>query len=296
MARSLIASSAVLCALALAGCSNGSEGQVKLGVDVAAITVSGTETSSDTSNSSDLVLSRVRILVSTAKVGYIDDQKGDGPAAESGPVVIDLTADEIANGAHRDFDLGTLATGTYGGAEIEIEPLDADDAPSGDELADFLSSGASVIVDGTYQGASFQFAGHFLAEQGTDGDVEIDEGSPVTLALTVDASSWFKDAAGAILDPTDAAQHDALAVAICETLDTQVQGEGPAGDGSHDGSGSADQDGSAPPAGSAEHDGSPPPAGSADASCDGGAGGMGDGGKGGHGKGGRKEHCVENAP
>lgn len=273
MARSLIASSALVCSLALMGCSNGSQGEVKLGVDVAPIQVAATQTASD-GTSSDLVLRRVRVLVATAKVGYHNDQP-TGPSAEVGPFVIDLTADEIANGAHRDISLGTLETGTYGGAEIEIEPLDAEDSASGDELADFLASGASVLVDGTYKGAGFQFAGHFLAEQGTDGDVEIDAAIPVTLALTVDASEWFKDGAGAIVDPSDSAQHDALAVAICETLDTQVQSEGPAGSG-------APPDGSAPPAGSAPPDGSAAPP-------------DGDGPHGGKGGGGMA-HCVEAAP
>ncbi len=167
MARSLIALAALACVPVLAGCSSGAAGEVKLGVDVAAIRTTANQTAADGS-SADLVLDRVRILVATAKIGYINEQ-ATGPSAEVGPYVIDLTADEIANGAHREISLGALETGTYGGAEIEIEPLDADDAPSGDELADFLSSGASVIVDGTYQGASFQFAGHFLAGPAYDG-------------------------------------------------------------------------------------------------------------------------------
>lgn len=262
MARSLIALAALACVPVLAGCSSGAAGEVKLGVDVAAIRTTANQTAADGS-SADLVLDRVRILVATAKIGYINEQ-ATGPSAEVGPYVIDLTADEIANGAHREISLGALETGTYGGAEIEIEPLDADDSPSGDEFADFVSTGASVLVDGTYNGATFQFAGHFLAEQGTDGDVQIDAATPVALAFTVDASTWFKDAAGAVVDPSDSAQHDALAVAVCKTLDTQVQSGG-------GGKGAGDKGG-------------------------GDKGGGGSDGAGGGKGGGNKAHCVEAVP
>ena len=307
MARSLIALAALASIPLFAGCEAGAPGEVKLGVNVAPITVSATETSTNASNSDDLVLERVRILIETAKVGYHNDEATGGPSAEAGPIVIDLTADEIANGAHRDISLGSLPGGTYGGAEIEIAPLQGDDDTSAAELADFVSSGASVLVDGTYMGASFQFAGHFLAEQGTDGDVEIDAATPVALAFTVDASTWFKDAAGALLDPSDSAQHGAMAVAICKTLDTEVQGAGegsgphagdagPHGDGDGDcpnggaggmgphGDGDGPAAGGAPPAGGGAPAGGAPPEGKGGPK--GGKGPMG-------GKGGPRPHCVE---
>jgi hypothetical protein len=229
MARSFIAAAALL---ALAGCNTTGPGtgDVKLGVDVAAIQGAVANAVTGGSNDGSLAITRVRVLVAHAKVGYIHEQ-ATGPAAEIGPIVVELTADEIASGAHRDFDLGKLPTGTYGGAEIEIEPLDATADTSDPALADFVSSKASVLVEGTYQGNAFSFAGHFLAEQGTDGDVTVDAATPVSLALTVDPSKWFLDANGAAVDPSDATQHDTLAVAMCKTLDTQPQ-TGPAGGGS----------------------------------------------------------------
>jgi len=282
MARSIIGffALALLC-----GCSaSGGAGEVKLGVDVAPIQGVATETGTTGSADPSLAITRVRILVADAKIGYIGE-KATGPSAEAGPYVIDLTADEIANGAHRDFSLGSLPSGTYGGAEIAIEPLPADAKAQGDSFADFVSAGASVLVDGTYQGNAFQFAGHFLAEQGTDGDVTIDANTPVTIAMTVDTSSWFVDASGAAVDPADSAQHDALAVAVCKTLDTQPQ-SGPGGGGIPPADSSAPPaDSSAPPAGSGA-----PPAGDSHGPH---------GGKGGgdHGKsGGQGAHCVEQAP
>lgn len=242
MNRSFFVLSAALALFGLSGCSTG---EVKIGVDVAPL-MADTSDSLPSGNPTaiDLELTRVRLLVDHVKIGY-RSRSLCGDSEDRGPYVVDLTADEIKNGAHREFSLGELASGTYGGAEIEIEPLDGEFDASGDEFADFRQSGASVLVDGISNGKSFTFAGHFLAEQGTDGEVTVDAAEPVSLALTVDTSAWFRDAAGAALDPTDEAIHNDLAVAVCKTLDTQPQlsegnaprgkrgGPGGGGDGPH---------------------------------------------------------------
>lgn len=215
----------------LAGCSSG---EVKLGVSVAPIKVAADTTTSDSRADTQLQLNRVRLLVAHAKVGYAGGGCHSDEGTDIGPNVVDLTADEIANGAHREFDLGTLPSGTYRGAEIEIMPIDKDQDASDEVFKDFVSTGASLLVDGTYMGNPFTFAGRWLAEQGTDGEVEIDAEKPLAIAMTVDTSTWFKDANAVAVDPTDAAQHDSLSLAICQSLDTQPQLEPPPhGDGPH---------------------------------------------------------------
>jgi hypothetical protein len=231
MKRAFIVGAALF---ALAGCSSG---EVKLGVDVAPIKVASTASAKSADSSFEertaLELTRVRLLVAHAKVGYAGGRGCDSEETEIGPQVIDLSADEILNGAHREFDLGKLPSGTYRGAEIEIMPLEADQDASDESFADFKASGASMLVDGFYLGNPFTFAGRWLAEQGTDGEVEIDESTPLSLTMTVDSSSWFKDAESVTLDPTNVDQHEAMSVAICKTLDTQPQlTEGPKPDGS----------------------------------------------------------------
>ena len=218
--------------VALFGCNSGASGDVKLGVDVAALTatVASQLANGTTATDSSLVVTRIRVLVAHAKVGYTGGKaSGSGPSAEIGPVVVELTADEIASGAHRDFDLGTLPTGTYGGAEIEIQPLDSSSTSTDPALADFVTSKASVLVEGTFGGTAFTFAGHFLAEQGTDGNVNVDATVPLNLALTVDPTGWFVDANGSVIDPTVATDHVAIADGICKSLDTQPQLSGPGG-------------------------------------------------------------------
>jgi hypothetical protein len=226
---------------ALVGCSSG---EVKIGVDVSAISTAGSslrtagvESTPDTPVSS-IAINRVRLLVNEVKVGGGGGgckRQGDTPqGVDSGPFVVNLTGEEIAAGAHREFTLGEVTAGTYRQAEIEIEPLDADASGNGDasgaEFDDFRSSGASLLIDGTFNGKDFQFAGHFKAEQGTEGEVTVDASSPVTIPMAVNPSTWFLDESGNALDPTDPAKHTAIAEAICHTLDTEKSEAGATSD------------------------------------------------------------------
>lgn len=218
--KSLVSSVAIGGLLSLTACGSGETGEVRLGVSVSPITQLGDPTT-DPRAQAGLEITRVRVLVNVAKVGYHGDSTGE---ASVGPYVVELTGDEIVTGASRSFSLGELESGTYGGAEIEVDVLSADaDTSSDASLADFASTKASVLIDGTYNGAAFQFAGHFLAEQGTDGDVTIDTTAGFDLPMTVDPQTWFLDASGVVLDPTAAENHQAIALAICKSLDTQPQ-------------------------------------------------------------------------
>ena len=61
--------------------------------------------------------------------------------------------------------------------------------------------------------------------------MKIDAATPVELAMTVDPTQWFIDGTGAVVDPTDASQHDAISLAICKSLDTQPQSSNRKGNG-----------------------------------------------------------------
>ena len=96
-----------------------------------------------------LAITRVRVLVAHAKVGYIHEQQSGASAEiERDRRGADGRRNQEAR-AHRDFSLGSLPTGTYGGAEIELQPLDASADTSDPTLADFVSSSASLLVEGT---------------------------------------------------------------------------------------------------------------------------------------------------
>jgi hypothetical protein len=209
---------------ALAGCKSS---QVSLGVDVPASGSQALETATKLpTHSSAIVVNRIRLLVNEAKLQGGTSHEHNA----SGPYIIDLSADEIKNGAHRDFSVTASATATYGDAEIEIEPLDLNETggdASAAEFDDFRSSGASVIVDGTFKGAAFTFTGHFKAEQGKEGTFDVASGAPISIAMAIDPATWFVAADGTDLDPTDATQHSAVAVALCKLIDTEVEASGP---------------------------------------------------------------------
>lgn len=225
LARLLFGAGSTLASFTLGlGCGSADTGEVRLGVAAAKLQTSDQIQLDQAKTDAGLALTRVRLLVNVVKVGYTGGPDASGDEASVGPIAVELTGDEIKSGAARSFSLGELDTGTYGGAEIEIDTLDDGFDASGDEsLTDFADEGASVPIDGTYQGAEFHFAAHFLAEQGTDDEVTIDAATPFDLDLTVEPSGWFVDADGAVLDPTDASAHDAIALAICKSLDTQPQ-------------------------------------------------------------------------
>ena len=212
---------------ALTACSPGSNGAV-LGVSVAPLQTQTTTntTNNATTSTTDLSVTRIRILVNRAKLRESGSGKCGGPGAEAGPFVVDLAQSEIASGTTRDFTLN-VSPGSYSDAEIEIEPLmldkDGDSASPATtaELADFKSSGASILVDGTYKGNSFTYAAHFKAEQGQEGSSTTSTGA-VVIPMKVDPSTWFVDANGSVMDPTDSNQHQAIAMAICHQLDTET--------------------------------------------------------------------------
>ncbi len=240
-------------AAVFAGCASGGTGEVQLGISVSNAQTTEGLAATEAKAAAGLEVTRVRILVNVVKIGYAgggksrghgpDDEASDSTAsdptaladgeASTGPVVVELTKDELTKGAERSFSLGELAAGTYGGAEIEIDQLDDGTDASAAELADFANENASVLIDGTFNGTAFHVAGHFLAEQGTDGEVTIDGAAPVTLDLSIDPTTWFLDDAGEVIDPTDAANHAAIALGICKALDTQPQLSDKAGPEAH---------------------------------------------------------------
>ena len=75
---------------------------------------------------------------------------------------ISTPGDEIASGAHREFSLGTVDSGTYGGAEIEIQPLEKDDSTSDAETGargEASSPGQAANADRALYGDPYRSGG-----------------------------------------------------------------------------------------------------------------------------------------
>jgi len=116
------------------------------GTTSAAIT---TTTAARVTHSTAIAVDRVRILVNVAKL-----QDRGRPIRRRRGLAFDLSKDEITKGAHRDFTVSASTATTYTDAEIEIDHLDSDRNGGGDasgaQFDDFRTSGASLLVDGTF--------------------------------------------------------------------------------------------------------------------------------------------------
>jgi len=209
---------------ALAACG-GSTGSVSL---AARATDATTALLTQTQANADLSLGRVRLLIAEAEL------HGGGCRAsfcargrvEQGPFIATLTGEQAASGATTDVLMADVPAGRYHEAELELESLHRDHrgchhrAPDtlGAEFADFQKTGATVIVDGAFQGQAFTWSGAIDAEQETKGPITVEAGKSVSLGLVVDAASWFVDASGAPLDPRSAESQAVIAANVKKSL------------------------------------------------------------------------------
>lgn len=214
----------------LVGCSNGSKG---LSVSAKASPAEGaTQLGLDLGNG--VVLERVRILVKEVEVekdgpcpapeappaaavapmhgGDDDDGEDDGDECELefGPFLVDLGGEALAGGIHPVFDVPVPA-GTYEELEFKVNTISSHHAGDDPGLAEMHAKHASVIVNGTFQGAAFEFVTHFEAEHEREGHVVIDPETGANVTLDVDASGWFTAADGTtVLDPGDPTNQGAI--------------------------------------------------------------------------------------
>ena len=234
--KSLITSLAMV-VLAGTACSKGSG---KVSVSAQSTTAADTTTPS-TPGTLDLgngiVVSRVRVVVQRialegseaaapdAGAGGSDDPAGhalvadrggdggsdggqggddaDADEVKVGPFLVDLTGDKLTTGLSQVFD-SDVPAGTYREIKVVIAPVDAADAGSNAGLAGM--NGASIIVDGTVDGAAFSFQSTIhLAQKQESPIVVASDGSSSNVTLSVDPRTWFVASDGSRLDPSAAA-------------------------------------------------------------------------------------------
>ena len=129
---------------------------------------------------------------------------------------------------------------------------------------------ASVLLEGTVDGQPYAFVSGLEAELEHEAQFTIG-GDAANITINIDPTTWFKDASGARLDPSDAAQRAAIEANIRASFsafqDDDDDGaedhhDGPSADaGDHSGPGSGDagddHGGSGSPDGGDDHGGSP---------------------------------------
>lgn len=157
-----------------------------------------------------LVITRAQLVIAKVELSTADSASCGGgehdsycSEIESGPLLVDLP---LTAGASSALDV-TVPGGTYRKLEFKVRAVESGE----DDASAFLAAhpgfqGVSLRVDGTFDGAPFTYTTALEAE------VEMEFQPPVVVdaggknvTVNVDVSTWFKTAAGAVIDPATAA-------------------------------------------------------------------------------------------
>lgn len=184
-----------------------------VGGDAASAPLSdGPETITEGPNT--LIITEVELVLREVELERVEIEDCDAAPVEdeceefeTDPFLLDLP---LGGGTERVFMVG-VAPGDYD--EVELELHKPSDDPADLVFVDLHPDFAdiSIRVVGTFNGAGFTFISDLNAEQELALDpilsVPAAAGSPTTptnLTIRVNLDAWFRDAAGALVDPTTA--------------------------------------------------------------------------------------------
>ena len=170
-----------------------------------------------------IVLAQIELSSSATCTPPADDNDCD--ELEAGPVLVDLPVD----GTTKVMLDALVQPGTYSRLQAELDAVTPDDDESG--ASAFLQlhqdfQGISVKVTGVFTDANSE--DHpFTFTLEADAEIEAAFQPPVTvgagtsnLTIDVDVASWFKDATGAVIDPTNPANAEAIGRNIRQSFKT----------------------------------------------------------------------------
>jgi len=150
-------------------------------------------------------VSRVRVVIRKVELEKAGTLEMDEIA--SGPFLLDLNEAALDSGSVFPVVDATFTPGTYSEIKLEVHKPDSTEQGVNASLADMIAAQASIIVNGTIDGADFQFVTAVNQDQKTEGNIVLKDGSNLTLA--VDPSGWFTSN-GARLDPTNEANRSQI--------------------------------------------------------------------------------------
>jgi hypothetical protein len=149
--------------------------------------------------SAEVVLREIELKALETADCDVDPEPAGCEDIEFGPVLVDLPLDP---GAEQRFEVD-LPAGTYQRIDFEVHKVtnDEEDAAFRAAHPDFV--GLSIRVRGTFNGSAFEYV--------TDLDVEqeltlspplvVDEAVSTNVTIRVDLATWFRNAAGTLVDP-----------------------------------------------------------------------------------------------
>ena len=152
-----------------------------------------------------LVLNRVRVVIRKVELEKAGTLEMDEIA--SGPYLLDLSGTSLDSGGVAKVLETSFTPGTYSEIKLEIHKPEPGEIGVNGDLTAMIAANASIIADGTIDGADFTFTTAVSAEQKFEGNLVLNAGSNLT--LNVDPSTWFTSSAGR-LDPTVAANRSQI--------------------------------------------------------------------------------------
>jgi len=189
----------------IAGCGGSNLSlSVRAGAATAATAAGTTATAQALTAGTGITLSRVRIVIRKVEMEQADTAEMDEVA--NGPYLLDLSGATLDGAVGKVLD-ASFTPGTYNEIEFEVHKPQSGETAANADIKDMIDAGASIMVDGTIDGAAFTFTTAVTAEQKFEGNLTLASGSNLT--LNVDAGSWFT-ANGARLDPRDEANRSQI--------------------------------------------------------------------------------------
>jgi len=143
-----------------------------------------------------IVLNRVRVVIRKVELEKAGTLEMDEVA--SGPYLLDLSGASLDGGGVAKVFEASFTPGTYSEIKLEVHKPENGEIGVNGDLTAMIAANASIIADGTIDGADFTFTTAVSAEQKFEGNLVLNAGSNLT--LNVDPSTWFTSS-GARLDP-----------------------------------------------------------------------------------------------
>lgn len=161
-----------------------------------------------------LVIDQVRVVLAEIELKLPDAECSGSGSGSSGrgndcaEIELDPRLIDVPLAGTVTLDLGVLVpAGTYRELEFKIENVDDDTGPEGALLrANPDIRGASIRVDGTFNGQPFTFKSALEAEIESEfnAPLVVSAENPLNLTISIDVASWFKGAGGTVIDPSNA--------------------------------------------------------------------------------------------
>ncbi len=153
-----------------------------------------------------VTLERARIVLRQLRVER--DSDSTEVKISEGPLLLDAEGNALG-AAVQELVAASIPAGTYDELKVSVHVVDAAPQDAAAGFADMIARRASVLLEGTVDGKPYTFASSLEAELEQEAPFTVG-GANANLTLNLDPTTWFKDAAGNRLDPSDPAQRSAI--------------------------------------------------------------------------------------